>query len=261
MNTMYSVAILAAIGSLAHAGTVTQTVEFDYSALEGTTINFDRFDDMGGARALTGIRLTYDHTVDLAIRIESNGPTGVAAGDWDVEAGFSAIHQFGLYDDGRRGGDGPTIPLVGIGGVFDIFTADLGASDGYNGTGPDTYVGTASNHVIRNVNYDGSTETGMQMLDIFSQEGQLATFMGGFSEILGQWHNDPMWEVDPNNPPDGPFDGPFGDPYYGFFATFESIQHSGSIAITFEYATVPTPAGMSLLLGAGLVGSRRRRHA
>lgn len=254
-----SVALLAAVGSIASAGTVSQTVNFDYSALEGTTITMDRFDTMGGTRQLTGIRLAYDHNVDLAIRIESNGPTSVSAGDWDVEAGFSALHQFGVFSDGRRGGDGPSFPLVGIGGAFDVFTSDLGPSDGYNGTGPDTYVGTSSNHILFNFNFDASTQTGMDLIDIFSQTGPLETFMGGFSEILGQWHNDPMWEVDPNNPPDGPFDGPFGDPYYGIFATFESIHHYGSIGITFEYTTVPAPAGTCLLLGAGMVGIRRRR--
>ncbi len=261
MKTIITAGLLAAIPAMAQAGIQTQSVNFDYSAFTGGYISFDRFDSAGGTRELTGVRLSYDQNFDLSVLVESNGPTSLSAGDWDIEAGFSSIHQFGILNDGRRGGDGgQNLPVIGTGGVFGTFTADLGASDGYNGTGPDTYIGNASFSSVFMDDYDRSTTLGGQMLDAFSGEGTLDTFIGGLSEILGQWHNDPMWVVDPDNPPEGPWDdNPFIDPYYGFFATFLTMQHSGSIDVTFEYTTVPAPAGIALFLGAGFVGCRRRR--
>ena len=260
MKKYITVALMAAIPTIANADTQTQTVDFDYSAFTGGNISFDQFDSMGGTRELTGLRLTYDQTFDLEVLVESNGPTSLSAGDWDIEAGFYSLHQFGVVTDGRGGDGGPTFPLIGSGGVFDVFTADLGASDGYNGTGPDTFIGSASFNSVFMMDYDRSTTLGGNLLDVFSGEGVLDTYIGGISEILGQWHNDPMWVVDPNNPPEGPWDdNPFIDPYYGFFATFLTMQHSGSIEVAFEYTTVPAPGGTALLLGAGLVGLRRRR--
>ena len=260
MKKYIGVALLATIPTIAGAGIQTQTVDFDYSAFTGANISFARFDSMGGTRELTGLRISYDQQFDLEVLVESNGPTSLSAGDWDIEAGFYSLHQFGVFSDGRGGDGGPSFPLIGTGGVFDVFTADLGASDGYNGTGPDTYIGSASNASVFMMDYDRSTTLGGDLLDVFTGGGVLETFIGGISEILGQWHNDPMWEVDPNNPPDGPWDdNPFIDPYYGFFSTFLTLEHSGSIDVTFEYATVPAPGGAALLLGAGFVGLRRRR--
>ncbi len=64
-----------------------------------------------------------------------------------------------------------------------------------------------------NANYDGSDEFSQRMFEAFTGPGTLETFYGGFIELFFQWHNDPNWVIDPNNPPDGPFDGPFIDPY------------------------------------------------
>ena len=255
MKKYIGVALLATIPTIAGAGTQTQTVDFNNTDFAGEFISFDRFDTMGGTRELTGLRLSYDQSFALEILVESNGPTGVSAGDWDLEAGFYGLHQFGVVTHGND-----SFPLVGTGGIFDVFTADLGASDGFNGTGPDTYLASLSASNVFVGNYDRTTNHGGQMLDVFTGEGEFETYLNAISEFLGQWHNDPGWEIDPDNLPDGPWgDGPLGDPYYGFFASFVSMSHIGSIEVTFEYATVPAPGGAALLLGAGFVGLRRRR--
>lgn len=260
MNTIASTLTLGLLAGLASADSISQQVDFEYSAFEGGFIDFERFDDVGGTRQLTGLSLSYDQRIEVDMTIESNGYTSRNAGDWLLDAGNASIHQFGVLNPGGRGGDGgDSFPFIGPGAAFNTFTADLGASDGYNGTGPDTFDATIDESFVFNADYTGATEFGQRMLDTFNGGGTLETFIGGFSELFFQWVNDPNWVVDPNNPPDGPFDGPFVDPYYGIFVDTTRINHSGTITVTYEFSTVPSPSGLVLLGGAGLVATRRRR--
>ncbi len=262
MKQSIPILAIAAISPITLAGVISQNVTFE-SGFNGTNINFEQFDTMGGTRELTGLSLSYNQNISLDMTIQSNGYTALSEGDWSADVGYLSIHQFGLADDGGtqpRGGDGnPGPPFIGPGAIFDIISGDLGISDGYNNGGIDTMHANISDSYTFNANYDGSDEFSQRMFEAFTGPGTLETFYGGFIELFFQWHNDPNWVVDPNNPPDGPFDGPFIDPYYGIFVNFDALDHYGDITVTYEYETVPTPAGTALLAFAGLATTRRRR--
>ena len=250
--------MLTTLASMASGDVITQVVSFD-AGFEGDIISFEKFDTMGGTRELTGMSLSYDQTISLDLMIQSNGYTALNAGDWLLNAGYMSLHQFGVIEEG---GDGePGLPFIGPGAVFDNVTGDLGISDGYNNGGIDTQLTTITDSFVFNAAYDGSDAFDLRMFEAFSGTGQLDTFMGGFIELFFQWKNDPNWVVDPNNPPDGPFGGgPFDPPpYYGIFVEIMDLSHSGDITVTYEYANVPSPAGLGLFVGAGLMAGRRRR--
>jgi len=259
MKHLATTLLLAAIAGSAAADTVSTQTKFSIDGFTGGNIAFDRFDDMGGTRELTGVSFSYDQTMEFDLTIESNGYTALNSGDWLLDAGYYTIHQLGTIN-GLGGDGGPNIPAIGAGGLFEVgISGDLGASDGYNQSGPDTQYSSISDSFIFSQSYDNSDNFGQSILDAVSGNGQLDTFMGGISELLFEWVNDPNWVVDPNNPPDGPFDGPFIDPYYGIFVSFDRIAHFGTLTVTYEYNVVPAPSGLLALAGAGLVATRRRR--
>lgn len=252
--------LIGMLAGTAGADTVSTSVEFNNSGYDGTIISFDAFDDLGGTRQLTGVTLSYNQTMEFDLTIESNGYTAVQAGDWVLDAGFYGVHQLGVFD-GRGGDGGPNYPVIGTGGVYTpvAFTGDLGASDGYNQSGPDTIQATFGEQFVFDQAFDNSTEFGQRVLDTLTGTGQVDTFLGSFTDLFVEWINDPNWVVDPNNPPDGPFDGPFQDPYYGIFVTFDRLSHYGTLSVSYEYTAVPTPSGLLVLGGAGLIVTRRRR--
>jgi hypothetical protein len=219
---------------------------------EASELQIEMFDTQGGTRQLTGLTLSYDQTVSYDFTVESNGYTAVEAGDWEIWSSTYSIHQFGSDPEVNN----PFLTTGGA-GAFQV-TADLGASDGFNGTGADTYTGHVSEQRVQAFEYDRSTTSGQWFLDAFTGEGSLTSLFGGIIEAGGGWNVDPGWVVDPDNPPEGPF-GPFEDPYYGFFLGFSNFNHSGILTVNYEYATVPAPSGMALVAGIGLLASRRRR--
>lgn len=254
MRTPLILAALAAAAPLANAATETQTVNFSHG-FDGEIVTFQKFDTMGGTRQLTGLTLSYDQQIDIGFHVESNGYTDLAAGDWETSIAYNSLHQMGLVDND------PNPPFIGPGAAFEGgITADLAASDGYNGTGADTYTGSVNSGPFNvTYDYDSSTPFGIDMLDTFTGSGDLDTFFSGFSEIFGGFINDPGWIVDPNNPPEGPFMPPFEQPYYGFFVTLDTLTHAGTITVSYDYEIVPAPASVGLLALGGLVATRRRR--
>lgn len=250
MATMFVVALAA--GHAASADTITHSVDFGHS-FDGEIVTFQKFDTLGGARKLTGMSLSYEQSIQIAYHVESNGYTAVASGDWFLDIAYNSLHQFGLIDND------PNPPFIGPGAAYEGgITGDMGVSDGYNGSGPDTYFGTVDTGVFTfDASWDRSDTFGRRMLSTFTGSGELDTYFSGFTEMFGGWIVDPGWVVDPNNPPDGPFN-PFEDPYYGFFVTLDSLVQSGTITVTYEYV-VPAP-GAAMVAGLTLLGSARRRR-
>ena len=252
--------IAALVAGSASAQTETQVVPFDYDvSVDVAYPEFQLFDTMGGTRELTGVTLSYDQSISLTTRLEQNSPITIAADNFFADVSYISIHQLGLAGDGGDdddNGGGP--PFLGPGAAGTSISApELGPSDGYNGSGPDTYVETVDTGKFNfTAEYDSSNQS---YLDAFTGQGTLTTLLGGFTEIFGGYNSDPGFPaVDPNNPPDGPF-FPFQDPFYGVFVEVPSIHHQGTITATFEYRQVPAPASAALIGLAGLGAMKRRR--
>ena len=77
---------LASIASISHADVISQVVSFD-AGFDGTFVNFEQFDTMGGTRELTGLSLSYDQTMSLDMTFQSNGYTALSDGDWTMGTG------------------------------------------------------------------------------------------------------------------------------------------------------------------------------
>lgn len=253
MRSLVACVLAAAAASTALGDTLTHSVDFGHG-FDGGVVTFQRFDTLGGTRKLTGLSLSYEQSITIDFRVESNGYTAVSAGDWFIDIAYNSLHQFGLIDND------PDPPFIGPGAAYQGGnTGDLGISDGFNGGGPDTYFGTVDTGVFTfSASWDNSDPFGMDMLETFTGTGELDTYFGGFSEMFGGWINDPDWIVDPSNPPEGPFE-PFEDPYYGIFVTLEDLLHSGTITVTYEYVMVPAPA-TAAIAGFGLLAATRRRR-
>lgn len=245
--------IVLAAAHAAAADTLTHTVDFSHG-FDGEIVTFQKFDTLGGTRKLTGMSLSYEQSIQIDYHVESNGYTAVASGDWFLDIAYNSIHQFGLIDND------PNPPFIGPGAAYQGgITGDIGISDGYNGSGPDTLFGSVDTGVFTfDASWDRSDAFGRDMLETFTGSGDIDTYFSGFSEMFGGWINDPGWVVDPSNPPDGPFN-PWEDPYYGFFVTLDSLVQSGTITVTYEYM-VPAPGTMTLAGLTLLSTSRRRRR-
>lgn len=245
------IAMLAA--GTASAQTETQIVPFDYNPnVDFAFPEFSKFDTMGGTRELTGVTLSYDQSISFTAKLEQNSPVALDAGVFFVDIVYLSLHQLGTVDDD------PNPPFLGPGAAGDNYSPALGASDGYNGSGPDTYEALFDSGMF-NFTAEYNPTDHQAFLDVFIGQGTLTTVLGGFTELFGGYNSDPGFpDVDPNNPPQGPF-SPFEDPYYGVFVDFPEIRHQGTITATFEYQMVPAPASLALI-GVGALGATRRRR-
>ncbi len=245
--------ISAVLAGASAAQTETQVVPFDYNpAVDFAFPEFAKFDTMGGTRELTGVTLSYDQSISFTTRLEQNSPVALDAGVFFVDIVYLSLHQLGTIDDN------PNPPFLGPGAAGDVYSPALGATDGFNGSGPDTYEALFDSGMF-NFTAEYAAGADQDYLDVFVGQGTLTTVLGGFTELFGGFNSDPGFpDVDPNNPPEGPFNM-FEDPYYGVFVDFPEIRHQGTITATFEYQPVPAPASIALVGLGSLAMTRRRR--
>lgn len=237
--------ILAAAPVVASADTISQTVQFDYSPLEGVTFPvIQGFDTMGGTRALTGVTFEFRHNFTIDLFVESTGPTALQAGDYSLNLAYMSLYQVGLANDGANP------PFFGPGAFFiDNFSVDLAAYDGIAGNdGPDSARRTFTDA------YTNAQTYGLEdpsMLAALTDVGALTTVYGGFGELGFWWINDPNWPTPDDGVPDYPTDA-------ALWVHMSNFRHSGEIVLTYDYVMVPGPMSVLPLAGLALVARRRR---
>lgn len=254
------ISALAAGSALAQVGSESFVVPFDYNpAIDAAFPELQMFDTLGGARELTGVTLGYDQTISFDVRLEQNSPVAIEDGNFFADIIYISLHQLGTDDGGGDDDDdnaGP--PFLGPGAAGDLFSAPLAPTDGFNGSGADSFTTSFSSGEF-NFTSSADADTAPAVLDALTGQGNLTTVLAGFTEIFGGYNSDPMFPaVDPNNPPDGPF-FPFQDPFYGVFVDVFNIQHQGTITVTYDFQVVPAPASAMCIGLAGLAATRRRR--
>lgn len=237
--------LIAASG--AAAGTVTESVQFDYDPLQGTTeLTLNAFDTQGGARVLRRATFNFQHNFTLDVALESTGPTALQQGDFSLSLAYISIFQLGTVGEGSP-------PFFGPGGYwFGDLSADLAAYDGVPGNdGPDSARLSLTDAFITNFEFN---HTERPVLDALTDTGPLTTIYGGFTELFFYWINDPAWPEPAGGFPSYPDDA-------ALWVALENYRHFGEITITYRYTYVPGPgAGAAALVVLG-AGTRRRRRA
>lgn len=212
--------ILAAAAGTSHADIIEQTFSYRWTGDEPPPeFAFQGFDSMGGTRELTSVRLGFEGTIQMEMTAQTYGEA-LAAGEWSLEASHTVVAFFT---------DGPGV-FQGLGGQWmaDV-TGDLGAgSDGEPGT---PYVFLQTQDLSSVVEVDSSYYAG------FHGNGLFHGIMAGFYDAV-------------LTPPDN---GQFVE----FFPSF--LSQDGTVTLTYEYVTVPAPAGLAGMVAAGLAMGRRRR--
>jgi hypothetical protein len=218
--------LLAVLGVALSAGVANadvQTQSFNYtwdSSQVQHPFSFQAFDSMGGTRELTAVRLGFDGTISMEVTAQTIDPTPVHAGEWSFEASHTVVAFFN--------GGGLEL-LQGIGGQSIIeVTGELGGGSGGQPGTP--LVVTDTIQLTNTVEVDPTQIAG------FIGTGQLTGFMDGFFDAA----------VTP----------PTGGQWVELMATL--LSQSGTVTLSYEYTTVPAPAGAAVL-GLGMVVGRRRR--
>ncbi|MEP0847691.1 MAG: hypothetical protein HRF50_12850 [Phycisphaerae bacterium] len=242
----FAVGLLVSMApSVAAAGTITQTVPFDYDAGFGVTFPvIEGFDTLGGTRQLTGVAFEFRHSFELDLFVESTGPTAVTADDFSLDFAYITLFQLGL------GGDEGGPPAFGPGAYFvEDVSGDLAAYDGIPGNdGADSFRRSYGDAFTVTQAY-GLEEPAV--LAALTDVGPLTTVLGGFNELFFEWFNDPGWPFPPGGVPEYPSDA-------AVWVSWPTFRHFGGITITYEYAAVPEPAGAAGLAGLALLAVRRR---
>lgn len=217
---------LAAAAGLASADVLEQSFSYTWSTDDPTqhAFSFNAFDTMGGTRELTGVRLGFDGTIAMEITAQTYDENPLDAGEWHAEASHTVVAYF------HTGG---VNLLQGIGGQWaDGITGDLGAgSGGFPFGEPGTpYIFTDTLTFANVVDIDSVH------FDDFTGGGPFEGFMDGFFDaVVTPPNNGQMVEV---------------------FASH--LLQDGTVTLTYEYVTVPAPAGLALLGACGLIARRRR---
>ena len=208
---------------VARADVINQSFDYDWTSNDiQHAFSFDPFDDLGGTRQLTAVRLGFDGAISMEITAQTYDPTPIAEGEWSMEVSHTVVAYF--RDEGVE-------LLQGIGGQWaaDV-SGDLGGgSDGNPGT---PYIFTQSIDFANVVDIDSAHWPD------FSAGQPLGGFMDGF------------------------FDGFVIPPESGqWIEIFPSLfTQSGTVTLTYEYSTVPEPAGLAALGAIGGLALVRRRR-
>lgn len=235
-----SVALLVAGAPSVVAGTVSQTVPFDYDAEAGVTFPvLQGFDTLGGTRQLTGATFEFDHNFELELYLESTGPTALSADDFALDVSYFTLFQLGTGDDP---------PFFGAGALFvDDVSGDLAAYDGVPGNdGADSFR-TSATRAFTVTQAFGPADPAF--LNAVTDVGPLTTVFGGFMELFFEWFNPPDWPFPPGGVPEYPDDA-------AVWVSVPHFRHFGEIVITYEF--VPEPATALPLAGLALLARRRR---
>ena len=241
------VALALALGisaGLAHAGTITQTIPYDFQITNNQTLSFAGFDDLGGTLRLDKLTFDWDMNFDLDYTIENTGPTAVNAGDFSLILDNYTIHQLGF-------GNGHA--AYGPGGMYEtIEQVALPAYDNEPG-GAGVYTGTYQYGYQRTLEFTLADDP--SFIADMDQAGTVDTLYGVFGGIGFVWINEPVgWD---------PPSGMFGDPIYpiddAIWFTYTDARHHGTVTLTYEYSAVPEP-GMLMLLGIGGLAILKRRR-
>lgn len=243
-------AILASLSLVLAAGassadTITQTVNFDYDPLQGTTFPvIQGFDSQGGTRWLKEVTFEFRHNFSLDVFLESTGPTPLTMGDYSVNLSYISIFQLGLA------GDDNNPPFFGPGAFFvDNFSGDLAAYDGVPGNdGPDSLVETFTDAYTHTQSYGVGDQ---HVREALTDVGELTTVYGGFGELFFYWINEPGWPTPDGGIPNYPDDA-------ALWVALQNFRHWGEIVITYEYGPIPAPT-TAAPLAAFLLAARRRR--
>lgn len=228
-RTALSLLVVAGWAGLASADVIEQ--RFDYTWTSNDSVfpefSFEAFDDMGGTRELTAVKLGFSGSLTMEVTAQTYDPFPLEAGEWFAEASHTVVPYFNGGDDGVE-------LLQGLGGQWvSEITGDLGAGNGGFPFGePGTpYVYSETVDFANEVAVDSS------LFADFSSGGPHGGFMNGFFDAV----------VTP----------PANGQYVEVFASY--LEQSGTFTLTYEYSVVPAPAGLALLGAGGIAALRRRR--
>lgn len=224
-RTALSVLSLVAACGVARADVIDQTFNYSWTSADPrlAEFSFQPFDSMGGTRILTGVRLGFEGTIAMEITARTYDPVPLFAGEWSAEASHSVISYFNEIE-----------VFQGLGGQWmDGITGDLGAGSGGFPFGDPGTPYVVSDSVFHSL----TVELDSSVFADFSGTDPLVGFMDAFTDTV----------VTPPN----------SGQYVEVFASM--LAQDGALTLTYEYTTVPAPAGLAMLGVCGLAGMRRRR--
>jgi hypothetical protein len=230
------------LATVARAGTITQTVNYDFPFEETPLLTFNGFDDQGGTLQLDRVTFDWDLNYEVNYRLENTGPTPLNAGDFYLAQEYYNVHQLGVGDGHPAYGPGATF--------FAIDNVGLGAYDPAPG-GDDVYQGSFTDGYLRTLEFTPGDAP--DILQAMTQANPIDTVYGGFGGLMFWWINDPGWDQPAGPEPVYPSDA-------ALWYFLEYTRHFGSVTLTYDYSPVPEPA-LTAVLAAAFLAIRRRSPA
>lgn len=221
-TTIPTLVAIAALASIAHAETITQTSDYIWDLNQANApvrLDFNEFDTMGGTRLLTNVNVHVESFFSFEMITENGEDYAIGADEWYVEAAiFNNLTFNGLF-------------IGGVGGTgFGPLSANLEASDGVEQSGADSAFWSFKDSLI------GDYDALFFQLQSFEGTGTLEADIYPYLSLL----------LPP--PP----------PYFDIWVS--NHTHSGSVTLTYEYSTVPAPSVLAICALTGLTSARRRRN-